>query len=468
MKIRILNQALCFIFFLLLIYLYAPQGFSQTPAVENPPTDDPALQEKINQAVEKKLDEVLPGYIEQEMNRRLPSAVAQKLREVKQREADQRERWLERNQDLRGRYMVGPVGVDGAYGVKFDINPGLNTSTGSGMSGSNIYYARITPFIRVDSWGAELSLDAKHLKEANDQQNATNVQNFLKNEVATSGELRNQITKLSFKDAYMYYTKPIHGDKGVLKVYAGQVPVPFITEVVDQAVFHKSILDKYNLTTSLAARVDVGYGRIEGPNPAIVERQIWVQAASFNLDNQSGAEDFAVRILMSLSVLNRFSEINFKPIDVWAGFARIGSGTPTAGESASVTNSAQAQEMAVFGFKLDLNKLTGSELGEIFAEFVRRRKTGDITDQSWVIGWNKKLQPSEEGNRPTEIGVRFQSQQDDPDVTVADGSVLSAGALIPLVDYSVALRMNLGYIFESTDPERNGEIIFTTDFEVLW
>ncbi|MBI2646814.1 MAG: hypothetical protein HYW85_07310, partial [Deltaproteobacteria bacterium] len=323
-------------------------------------------------------------------------------------------------------------------------------------------------FIRVDSWGAELSLDAKHLKESNDQQNATNVQNFLKNEVATSGELRNQITKLSFKDAYMYYTKPIQGEKGVLKVYAGQVPVPFITEVVDQAVFHKSILDKYNLTTSLAARVDVGYGRIEGPNPAIVERQIWVQAASFNLDNQGGAEDFAVRVLLSLSVLNRFSEINFKPIDVWAGFARIGSGTPTAGESASVTNAAQAQEMAVFGFKLDLNKLTGSELGEIFSEFVRRRKTGDITDQSWVIGWNKKLQPSEEGNRPTEIGVRFQSQQDDPDVTVSDGSVLSAGALIPLVDYSVALRMNLGYIFESTDPERNGEIIFTTDFEVLW
>ena len=468
MKIRILNQALCFIFFLLLVYLYAPQGFSQTPAVETPP-EDPALQEKINQAVEKKLDEVLPGYVEQEVNRRLPSAVAQKLREVKQREVDQRERWLERNQDLKGYHMVGPVGGTewGAYGVKLDLSPGFNASTGSGKERSSIYYARIIPFIRVDNWGAELSLDAKYLGESSKQENAANVQNFLKNEVATTGELRDQITKLNFKDAYIYYV-PINTDKGTLKVHAGQVPVPLISEVVDQAIFRQSILDKYNLTTSLSARVDIGYGRIEGPNPNIVERQIWVQAASFNLDNQSSAKDFAVRILMSLSLLNRFSDINFKPVNVWGGFARIGSGTPTAGESASVTHPEQAQEMAVFGFKIDLNKLTGSELGEVFAEFVRRQKTGDITDEWWVVGWNKKLQPSEEGKRPVEIGARFQSQQDDPDVTVADGSVLSAGALIPLVDYSVALRMDLGYVFQSTDPERDGEIIFTSDFEVLW
>ncbi len=448
------------------MYLYAPKGFSQSPAVENPP-DDPALQEKINQAVEKKLDEVLPGYVEQEVNRRVRGAVAEKLREIKQRESDQRERWLERNQDLRGRYMVGPVGTDGAYGVKFDISPGAITSTGSGMNRSQIYYARITPFIRVDSWGAELSMDAKHLKESNEQNNGANLQNFVKNEIVTKGELRDEITKLNFKDAYIYYI-PVNKDQVTVKVHAGQVPVPFITEVVDQAVFHKSILDKYNLTTSLSARVDIGLGRLEGPNPNVVERQVWVQAASFNLDNKSSMEDFATRILMSLSILNRFSDINFKPIDVWAGFARIGSGTSTAGESVLVTNPALAQEMSVFGFKIDLNKLTGKELGEIFAEFVRRRQTGDITDQSWVIGWNKKLQPSEEGKRPTEIGARFQSQQDDPDVTVSDGSVISAGALIPLADYSVALRMNLGYVIQSTDPERDGEIIFTTDFEVLW
>lgn len=451
-NIRIVNQVLCFIFFLLLVYLYAPQGFGQTPPVENPP-DDPALQEKIDRAIEKKLDEILPGYVEQEVNRRLPSAVAKKLREVKQREADQRERWLERNQDLRGRYMVGPVGTDGAYGVKFDISPGMNGSSQGGAGRLNVYYAKITPFIRVEGWGSTISL---------------NVRKFLQNEVV-KGELRDQISKLDFENAYIYY-RPINKDEVEVVVYLGQVPEPFIREVVNQTVFtNKSILDKYQLNTSMATRVDVGFGRNEGPNPNVVERPVWIQAANFNMDKDNNtSDDFAVRILLSLSVLNRFSDINFKPLEVWGGFARVGSGKATAGETAQVTDPAQSQEMMVFGMKLDLTKLTGKELGEVFGEFVRRRKTGDITDQSWVIGWNKKLQPTEEGKRPIELGARFQSQQDDPDVTVADGSVISAGALIPLADYSVALRMNLGYVIQSTDPERDGEIIFTTDFEVLW
>ena len=481
MKIRIMNQVLCFIFFLMLVYLYAPQGFGQTPPVESPP-EDPALQEKIDRAVEKKLDEILPGYVEQEVNRKLPSAVTQKLKENKQKEEEQRERFLERNPDLRGHYMWGAIpvsGMEGPYGVKFDLNPGFTSSTGSGMDQSNIYYARIVPFIRVDrkkkvehwweavSWGAELSLDAKYLAESSIQQNDTNIQNFLKNEIATTGELRDKITKLNFKNAYIYFV-PLDIDKATIKVYAGQVPVPLISEVVNQTVFHESILDKYNLTSSLAARVDIGFGRIEGPNPTIVERQIWVQAASFNLDTNGNLQDFSARILLSLSILNHFSDMNFKPVDIWAGFGRIGSGAPTAGESVSVTDPSQVQEMMVFGLKIDLNKLTGSELGEIFTEFVHRRKTGDITDQSWVVGWSKKIKFSEEGNRPIEVAVRFQSQQDDPDVRVSDGSVLSGGILIPLVDYSVALRMNLGYVFHSTDPARDEEIIFTTDFEVLW
>ncbi|MBI3019654.1 MAG: hypothetical protein HYY61_07185 [Deltaproteobacteria bacterium] len=454
MKIRILNQVLCFIFFLLLVYLYAPQGFSQAPAVGNPP-EDPALQEKINQAVEKKLDEVLPGYVEQEVHRRLPSAIAQKLREIKQREADQRERWLERNQDLRGRFMVGPVGTDGAYGVKFDISPGLNGGSEGGPGRLNVYYAKITPFIRVDGWGSAISL---------------NVRKFLQNEIV-KGELRDQISKLDFEDAYIYY-RPINKDQVEVKVYLGQVPEPFIREVVDQTVFsNKSILDKYKLNTSMAARVDMGLGRVaENPNPNVVEREVWVQAANFNMNKDTNTfDDFAARILVSLSILNRFQKtVNFKPLEIWGGFARVGSGTPAAGETIQVTDPSQAQEMAVFGMKLDLTKLTSKELGEVFAEFVRRRKTDDITDQSWVIGWNKKLAPAKEGERPMEVGARFQSQQDDPDVTVADGSVLSAGVLIPLADYSMALRMNLGYIFQSTDPERDGEIIFATDFEVLW
>ncbi|HBQ20316.1 MAG: hypothetical protein A2Z91_05755 [Deltaproteobacteria bacterium GWA2_38_16] len=462
-NMRNINRLLCFVLFLLLVYLYSPISFGQGTEPE-PPITNPDLEAQIRKAVQEALDEQLPAQVEQEVQRRLPGAIARKLADKKKEEEDKQERWLERNQDLRGRYMVNSIGSDGAYGVKFDINPGMNSRSSGGTDRMSVYYAKITPFVRVSGWGSEISL---------------NVRKFLEDEVV-KGELRDQVSKLDFESAYIYY-RPINKDQVEVKVYLGQVQEPFLHEVVEASVFsNKSILDKYKLNTSMAIRADIGLGHMDppNPNPDIIERQVWVQAASFNLDKDNGGmDDFAVRVLMSLSVLNRFKVFNFKPIDLWGGFARIGSGKSTAGETDAVTDPTLTQEMSVFGMKIDLNLLTGQELGEIFTEFVRRRKTGDITDQSWVVGWTKKIKPSdpepEPGKklkpaRPIEIGARFQSQQDDPQIALSDGSVFSVGLLYPLVDYSVALKLNLGYVLESSDPDRDGEIIFTTDFEVIW
>lgn len=427
------------------------------------------FEEKIKQ-LEQQISEQKQALeaLDQQLPNRISQGARKVSREEKQREREQRERWLERNQDLVGRAWVGPYGADGATGFKVDMSLGQSSGTGAGANGGAITSATLTPFLRVNAFGVELVIDAKTLAAKRDQ-----LKKFVAEEVLTNGELRDQVSKLNF-DKIELYVRPIDTDKLEVVIRTGQLNDEFVRvvkEVGDAAVYiHRTIMDKYELNTSMAIRTDIGFGRLPSNDPLVKERTLWVQAATFNLSSGNDKfKDFAVRVLLSLAVLNRFTDkFNFKAMEAWGGFARVGSGTASAGEKESVNDPSLSQELSVLGLKIDLNKLTGKDLGEVYTEFVHRRKTGDITDQSFVFGWNTKLAPSEEGKRPMEVGVRFQSQQDDPDPTVADGSALTLAVLYPMADYNVALVVNVSYVFDSTDPERDGEILVTTDFKVLF
>lgn len=424
--------------------------------------------EKIKQ-LEQQISEQKQALevLDQQLPNRIATGARKVNREAAQREEEQRERFLERNQDLIGRAWAWPYGADGASGVKIDFSASDTNSTGEGKSSNAIQYAKITPFIRVGGqipFGFEMVLDAKTMAAR-----GANLKKLIVEEVLTDGELREQVSKLNFEKIELY-VRVIDTDKLEWIIRTGQLDNEFVRavkEVADAAVYiNKTIMDKYSLNTAMAMRMDVGFGRLEAHDPLIKERVLWIQASTFGVKKY---KDFAVRVLLSLAILNRFTDnFNFKAIDVWGGFARVGSGAGLAGEKDSVNDPSKSQELAVFGFKIDLAKLTGKDLGAVYAEFVHRRKTGDITDQSFVMGWDTKIPPTEEGKRPMEIGVRFQSQQDDPDPTVADGTALTAGVLYPLRDYNLALVINVSYVLDSTDPERDGEVLVTTDFQLLY
>ena len=466
---RILNLILCFTFFFLTFYLFGPEGFSQenqaNPSVSTQANEDDnedldrKIQEAVQEALEKFKNQELPQIIKDspQFKAAVDEKVDVRLYERKKAQDAQREEWLQKNPDLKGRLAVAPHGnsTEGAWGVKFDLGPGQSAKTEGGAEKVNIYYARITPFVRLQEWGVEMSL---------------NLRKFLKEEII-QGELREEVSDQQLETAEVYYRKIF--DKVEVIVRLGQMKEAFVRSVFDQAVFStKNILDKYSLNESKALRVDIGFGEEDAAHKpgAIKERQVWVSATGFNMDgNEDTFDDFAVRVVASLSILNRFTNWNLKPIEVWGGAARIDSGTAPIGEQDKFVDPSRRSEMAVFGFKINLQELTGQQLGEVFGEFVRRVQSGDLTDQSWVIGWVAKLKPSKEGERPWEVAARLQSQQDDLNPEVEDGTAFSGGVLIPLSGYNLALRLNASYIFDSTDQEdREGAFIFSYDFEVLF
>lgn len=479
------RQILYFIFlFFLGSYFYLPIGFGQDGGGGDARESDPRVSDSNDiEELRRQIRQVQQDL--NELREGLPDEIRTEVEEVnsmeKQLEEEQEKRWRAQSRqsrwtleggprrfDLNGRMLVGSgPDYEGAYGVLFDVDTGSNIHSRDGADRVNFYRAKITPFIQFDTWGAQMAL---------------NVRKFLENEVI-KGEIRDQISDEDFESAYVYF-RPINREQVEVIAYLGRVDEPFVREVVDSSIFtNRSILDKYRLNTSMALRVDLGLGRMEGSNLRGPERPIWVQAASFNLDKDNRSfNDFALRVILSLAILNRFSEFNLDFVQMWGGYAQIKSGGSTAGETDAVTDPSQAQRMMVFGLQFDLNKLTGEDLGIIYGEFVRRKKSGDITDQSWVIGYEVKIPKQrletffgfdllphigEEG-RSVEIGVRYQNQQDDPDALVSDGSVIQTSLFYPLTDQNIGVRVNAGYIIKSTDPDRDGLFIFSAEIEVLW
>ncbi len=466
--IRSINRVLLIVTVTLWVYFYFPVAFGEdgVPQPASRPSDAGDIEELRRQvkALQEKFDQLqtnLPDVVKTEVTEvRKQEKKDEKLKEQEWREQSHQSKWNMAGGPLRhnlsGRALVGP-GPDysGSYGVLFDVNSGSNISSKEGAERVNFYKARITPFIQLDTWGAQMAM---------------NVRKFLHNEVI-KGELRDQVSNQDFESAYVYY-RAINEDQVEVVAYVGQVNEPFIREVVDQSVFtNRSIMDKYRLNTSMALRVDLGLGRTEGINPKIVERPIWIQAASFNLDKDNkDFADFAGRVILSLSIINKFANfdaVDLSAIQLWGGFAQVKSGQ-IAGELPALSDPTLSQRMAVFGLQFDLVKLTGKDLGVIYSEFVYRRRSGEIKDTSWVIGYEIKIPMKEKGYRPMEVGIRYQQQTDDPDFTVSDGSILQGSFFYPLTAQNIGIRLNAGYIIRSTDPDRDGKLIFSAEIEVLW
>ena len=443
------------------MYEFVPLSFGE----DEKKHQDPNEIEELRKQVKALQDEM------QSLKKNLPDAVKDEVKAVKKEDDKEKDildkewrarsvqdRWTmeggPRIHNLQGRMLVGPgPGYQGAYGVLFDLNTGTNVYSKEGADRLNFYRAKITPFIQFDTWGAEMAL---------------NVRKFLKNEVV-KGELRDQISDRDFESAFVYY-RPINNEYVEVVAYLGQVDEPFVREVVDQSVFtNKSILDKYRLNTSMAVRVDVGIDGVQNAHK-VYDRTLWIQAASFNLDpNNRNFEDFAFRVMLSLSVINKFADVDldFSGIQAWGGYAQVKSRRAPIGEH-TFLNPPDSQQLSVFGMQFDLKKLSGSDLGVVYGEFVKRLMTGNFKDYAWVIGYEVKLPKKEPGSRDIEIGVRYQEQKDDPNVLIDDGRVIQASVFYPLLPQNLGVRGNVGYIIKSEDPKRDKQFIFSADLEVIW